>query len=240
MFLSMLFSTEVEMRPWIPYLGLAIFPFALLGQVNPTRFSWGYYHRSDPMPPDVQEKAERFDRHTWPLRDGLIVALIMILMRYERIPAWRLGLHFAHWKANATIGVISGFLLIGFREYILKLPRVEEGFDDYGLSKGSVSLWCLAFLIGAFSEEFWIAFCLVTMRGTHHSVASAIVVTAAVFGAVHYPYRLGALAVACIGALSGSLFLWRSSLLPSYLFHFIGNIGTLYWVRRNARISARI
>jgi uncharacterized SAM-binding protein YcdF (DUF218 family) len=61
-------------------------------------------------------------------------------------------------------------------------------------------------------------------------------VTAGVFGLLHFGYRLGGiLMMASYAAMSGLLFVLRCSLLPLFLFHFIGNVGVLYWTRRPAR-----
>ena len=58
-------------------------------------------------------------------------------------------------------------------------------------------------------------------------------ITVIVFAAVHYGYRLGGvIAIAMKGVVSALLFLWGGSLIPMFLFHFIGHLGSLYWARR--------
>jgi membrane protease YdiL (CAAX protease family) len=87
------------------------------------------------------------------------------------------------------------------------------------------------FFSGAFAEELWIAFCVATFIATGHSNTLSVLTTSVVFGATHFEYRFGALAVVMYGAVSALLFLWLGSLIPMFLFHFIGNLGSLYWAR---------
>ncbi|MGB6510055.1 MAG: CPBP family intramembrane glutamic endopeptidase, partial [Xanthobacteraceae bacterium] len=96
-----------------------------------------------------------------------------------------------------------------------------------------VSLSVGIFLAGAFSEELWIAFCLVVLKSTGHSTLSCVGLTAIVFGIVHYQYHFsGAFAVALKGAASALLFLWSGSLVATFSWHFVGNLGSLYIARR--------
>lgn len=225
------YSIPTAMPPWIPYAALAISPVAVLLSINPVRFSWGYNHQSESMPPTVEENAEKLDRYISPGRSALIVATIIFLIRREHIPASHLGLHLNLWQINAALGILAGFLRLGFQGLIWRALFSNAGALGSGKpKKGPGLVQVLDSFLGPFSEELWIAFCLASMIGTQHSRAESILVTTLVFGALHYPYRLGALAVATMGATSGLLFLWRGSLIPSYLFHFIGNLGALYWM----------
>ena len=113
--------------------------------------------------------------------------------------------------------------------------RGRSGPFAYHVRRGSVALWVLIFLAGAFSEELWIAFCLAVLITALHSTFLSVAITVIVFAAVHYGYRLGGvIAIAMKGVVSALLFLWGGSLIPMFLFHFIGNLGSLYWARRAA------
>jgi membrane protease YdiL (CAAX protease family) len=225
---------------WIPYLGLAIFPIAAFAPFNLVRFFWGYHHGFEPMPHDVQERAETVDRYVWPLTNLLTIVPIVILMNHQSVPAALVGLRFDLWKLNAALGVSAGLFLVVIQGSLRMLMAPDkQGLDHAEHSRGPASLWCLIFLFGAFSEELWLAFCLVAFRQTNHSVAFSVLLTAIAIGLAHFPYRSGALATASLGAVSGMLFLWRGSLIPTYLFHFIGNIGALYWARRGTALTRR-
>jgi hypothetical protein len=228
------------MASWIPYLGLAIFPIAAFAPFNLVRFFWGYHHGLEPMPHDVQERAERVDRYIWPFTNLLTIAPIVALMNHLRIPAPVVGLRLDLWQLNVVLGVSTGLFLVVIQGLLrmLMTPKKED-LDHAEYARGSASLWCLIFLFGAFSEELWLAFCLVALRQTTHSIAFSILLTASVIGLAHFPYRFGAFATASLGAVSGILFLWRGSLIPPYLFHFVGNIGALYWARRGAALTRR-
>lgn len=233
-----LFSVHdaVRMASWIPYLGLAIFIVAAFTPFNLVRFTWGYRHGGQKMPHDVREKAEKVDRYLWPLRNLFTIVPIIILMHYQSVPAAVIGLRLDFWQLNVALGVSTGLLLVVIQGLLRRRLMAAEKENDLDVAdehtRGPASLWLLIFLFGAFSEELWLAFCLVALRSTNHSITFSILLTAITISLVHFPYRLGAFATASLGAVSGILFLWRGSLLPSFLFHFIGNIGALYWARQ--------
>jgi membrane protease YdiL (CAAX protease family) len=86
------------------------------------------------------------------------------------------------------------------------------------------------------AEEAWIAFCVVALKQTGHSTVLSLILVGTAFGAAHFGYGFfGALPTALWGSISASLFLWTGSLLPSYLFHYIGNmISKFYFARHTA------
>lgn len=233
-------TNGIRMAWWIPYVGLAIFPTAAFLPFNIVRFLWGYHHGIEPMPPDVQGRAETVDRYIWPLTNLLTLAPIVILMNHQSVPAAKVGLRFDLWELNVALGVSTGLLLVVIQGALRTLINPnKEDLDHAEHARGPASLWCLIFLFGAFSEELWLAFCLVAFKQTYHSVAFSILLTAIAIGLAHFTYRSGAIATALLGAFSGTLFLWRGSLIPPYLFHFIGNLGALYWARRGAALLRR-
>jgi membrane protease YdiL (CAAX protease family) len=185
------------------------------------------------MPLEVRGRAESADRYWYFLVDGITVAFILGLMLWNRIPPAQAGLQMTNWKISALVGPAAGtfrVLLLGW--LARSLPNLASGKAEDRLKRGPLPLWTAIFVTGAFSEELWIAFCLATLKTTGHSTAVSVGLTAAVFGAVHFEYRFGAVATAMYGALSALLFFWLGSLIPMFLFHFMGNLGSLYWARR--------
>ena len=67
------------------------------------------------------------------------------------------------------------------------------------------------------------------------------VMTVIVFAAMHYAYGFGGtVAVATKGSVSALLFLHYGSLVVTFLFHFVGNMGSLYWNRYWQRQDKRV
>jgi membrane protease YdiL (CAAX protease family) len=185
------------------------------------------------MPNEVRDKAENVRLYLNFLVDALILGFVATLMLRNSVPAARVGLHLGNWKSNTALGVTAGILLIVLQSLMTKRTRSgpSETFA-YHVRRGSVLLWVLIFIAGAFSEELWIAFCLVALMANGLAMPLSVAITAVVFGAVHYGYRLGVIAVALKGTISALLFLWSGSLIPSFLYHFIGNLSSLYLARR--------
>jgi membrane protease YdiL (CAAX protease family) len=149
------------------------------------------------------------------------------------------GLQIANWPSAAIIGLTAGSLLVLLQRTLLRGVRLAPSNSVTNFAKWSASFWVAAFAAGAFAEELWIAFCLVAMRATGHLATTAVAATAIVFACQHlgYGYRR-AVGVAARGACSALLFLWTGSLIPTALFHFIGDLGSIYGLRKNASKSS--
>lgn len=216
------------------YLVLAIFPLAFfLGfSFNPIQFSWAFHHGLERMPVGVRDRAAAATYWCSFLTDALTVGCIALLMLRNSVAIARVGLHLKEWAANAALGVVAAILLILSQLIVARLIPTGPGTFAHAAKRSSVLLSAFVFLAGAFSEELWIAFCLVALRSTGHSSSVSVAVTAIVFGAVHYQYGFGgASAIALKGALSALLFLWSGSLLAPFTYHFIGNLGSFYRAR---------
>lgn len=226
------------MHPLTPYLAIASAPLATLLAPNPTRFSWAFRHGTEPMPPDLQEKAGQADRYWYFFVDTITVAFVVGLMFWDRVPPDRVGLQFANWKEGAVVGMAAALLRLVLMGALAGLfPwAVSRRNDPHVLWAQSVPVWTATFFCGALSEELWITFCLVAFMATGHSVAVSVFITALVFGTMHFEYRIGALTIAMYGAVSALLFVWLRSLISMFLFHFIGNLGSLYLHRWVAQI----
>jgi membrane protease YdiL (CAAX protease family) len=224
----------------IPFLALASFPLAYLLALNPVRFLWGLHHAFESQPAELRDKAEAVDRYLYFVMYALTVGFVAGLMLRSGIRAACVGLLVRHWVNSATVGIAAGTLLVLGQALIDRLlakggqPKTADRFQ-----RGSAGLWVLVFLVAAFAEEFWIAFCIASMSATGHSGTASVLATAVVFGAVHLGYRVSsAVSVAVRGAISALLFLWLGSLIPMVLFHFMGDLGNLYWLRRSAHENA--
>lgn len=185
------------------------------------------------MTEEVRDRAAKIRRYAYFLGDALMVGLVAALMSKISLSPARVGLHLEDWKRNATVGVVAGVLIALVQGWIVAvMPADPQHPFTYAARRGSTLLWVFIFIAGAFSEELWIVFCLVTLMTAGYSAPLSVAMTLVVFAAVHYPYRFGVIAVFLKGAISALLFLWSGSLIPSFLYHFIGNLGSLYLARR--------
>jgi membrane protease YdiL (CAAX protease family) len=166
------------------------------------------------------------------------MAIVLGLARHQLFRFWQIGLHLDGWQQNALIGVGAGALQLGRQSLFWRL-RPLPNTNDRRLAAEPRTNWILSQLFSVLAEELWLAFCVVSLIQAGHSTVIAVLLPGTVFGALHYQYRVGAIATGVYGAISVFLFLWRGSLIPPYLFHFIGNMGALYWARRGAALTRR-
>ena len=224
---------------WIaPYLALLILPLSVFLPFNWVRFAWGFRNGLAPMTPDVLSRAERVDLFVWPLRDATVIGLVVLLMREAGITTIQLGIHGACWRTGIGWGAGAGLLLIAMQGFIWKAaPSVVAAREKFENSRGSAILWCANYMVGAFSEELWLVFCLVALRKAGYPPVVAVLLPSIAFGSAHFTYRWGALAVAIKGSFSCIFFLATGSFFAPYFFHFFGNLGSLYWGRRSAALA---
>jgi len=225
----------------MPFLALAAYPSAvfLAFSTNPIELRWGSTQArrghtwTEPLPKELRDRADAVARHLNFLVDALILILVVTLSRAMRVAPAGFGLQFADWKSGALVGIAAGIALIGIMSLILrKIPIDPEHAFTCRVRRGSLPLWLAIFLAGAFSEELWVAFCIVAFTRTGHSATASISVTVLVFAATHYSYRFwGAVSVGAKETVSALLFLHFGSLVPMCLYHFVGNLGSLYWNR---------
>lgn len=206
---------------------------------NPIEFRWTANLArqgrpiSEAMPQELQDRADAMTRRLNFLVDALTVASIALLAhRISRDPA-SFGLQLTDWKRHVLVGVTAGILLIAAQGLMVRRVPVDPRHAfTHGVRKGSPLLWVFIFISSAFSEELWIAFCLIVLRPATHSAAISIGMTVVVFAAMHYSYRFwGAVAVAVKGTISAILFLHFGSLIVTFFYHLVANLGSLYWNR---------
>lgn len=229
------------MRSLTPYLALAIYPVAFVSgfAFNPIEFARTFKLArqrrpiDEPIPAEVRERVEGVNRYLNFLVDGLLLGLIAILLHRTTFGAARVGLQLVNWGRNAVFGVTAGILLVVTQSLALQRVLIDPRHAfTYQIRRGSPVLWVFIFITGAFSEELWIATCLVVLLATAHSAVMSVAMTVVVFAAMHYAYRFwGATAVAVKAAVSALLFLHFHSLVVTFLYHFVGNLGSLYWNR---------
>lgn len=190
------------------------------------------------MPPDVAQRADRIGQYVLWLRHGLVLAFVLGTAAFQSLPFSQIGLRLDGWQRNSLIGIVAAVLPLGLQGFFRRLYPLPD-IRDKPLAAELAANWILSQLFSVLAEELWLAFCVVSLIRAGHSTVIAVLLPGTVFGALHYQYRAGAIATGVYGAISASLFLWRGSLIPPYLFHFVGNIGALYWARRGAALLRR-
>ena len=229
-----------------PYLALATFPVATImaSFSDVVEFSWAFHHGFDPQPKEVRDKSDAISRYAKFLGYALLLGFIAFLAHRNSLPAARLGLHLHKWKTNMLLGIAALAAYLVWQSLVSKSLRYENQFTR-DVRRGSIRLWVSIFFVGAFSEELWIAFCLVTLIAAGYSTPVSIAFVTIVFVAMHgqyyihpdkpsWAFRLGAvLGIGSKSVASSLLFLWSGSLITTFPFHFIGNLGSLYWARRS-------
>jgi membrane protease YdiL (CAAX protease family) len=224
----------------VPFLSLAIYPVAIfLGfSFNPVEFRWGarLAERGQPyrpMPETVRDRADRVTRYLNFLVDALTLCSIAVLSRRMSLSPARIGLQLANWQSDLLIGVAAGALLVVVEFLVLRRVPLDPKFDfTRRVRKGSSSLWVVILISSAFSEELWVALCLVSLTGRVRSGVLAVALTAFVFATGHSSYGFwGAVSAGAKGTASALLFVHFGSLVATFPYHFIGNLGSLYWNR---------
>jgi membrane protease YdiL (CAAX protease family) len=224
---------------WVPYVVLAAFPLLGFFPFNIVAFSWGFRHGTQEMPTELAVTSNRIDTYVERTKHIFLLVVVLSFAIHYAVPFAQIGLRWNDWRWNLALGVGVGILQLSLMGFVWKVTPARKGFlGDERILKSPIAEWIISNLYSVFTEELWIAFCIVTLMKVGHSSVTSLLLTAAVFGAAHYQYRLGAVATVLYGIVFGSLFVWRGSLLPSYLMHFMGNVGALYFARRghHARI----
>lgn len=221
-------------------LALVIYPLAIfLGfSFNPVEFRWGArLARSGkpyrPMPQTVRDKADGVTRYLNFLVDALMLGFIAVWSRGMSLGPSRIGLQRVHWESDLMFGVAVGAALVLTQFVLLRHVPIDSKFDfTRRVRKGSPALWALILISSAFSEELWIALCLVALTTAGLSDVLAVAATIFVFATGHYSYGFwGALAAGAKGTISALLFLHFRSLVVTFPSHAIENLGSLYWNR---------
>jgi membrane protease YdiL (CAAX protease family) len=165
-------------------------------------------------------------------------------MRKYALTAAAVGFNLNHWERFLGLGVAAGVVYLAYLRLVVAMNKtllpapVPDGSIDH-LTRGSAILWFFNHVVGCLGEEFWRAFCLVSLERVHRGAAFAVVATSLAFALGHYqtghpaPFTLGLLfSYTLFGMLFGGMFFWTGSIVPTYIGHLLINSVTLYQARR--------
>jgi membrane protease YdiL (CAAX protease family) len=223
------------MSHFVAYLILTIPLLLMVLIINPMEIVWAIRHPFEVMTSEYAMKMAKVNFLLQPLKEIVLLALLFGLSIHQGMSAARVGFHLGNWQINLAVGAAAGSLMIGVQVLIRRLLATLKYTDpDLQLLKGSVPLWIGSLFVGAIAEETWIVFCILAMTQLQAPVFFIVLVPSLIFGLGHILLGVEAVPVLAISAVpSCLLFLWRGSILPLVLYHWIGNLGALYWDRRN-------
>lgn len=173
---------------------------------------------------------------------GLVILLCLGLMGISGLPPARFGLRSTDWKLDAALGVGIGLALPAPLNGLLRLCVRRWGPGIYSpalmraLLPRSKREWLLipcAFCLTALSEE--LLFRAIWIGGFSYWLSAVIpvLVSSMVFGITHLAQgRLGVVAAGALALLFAGLFLWRQSILPCFLAHYLINVGQVWHASR--------
>lgn len=228
----------------------------MLTTLEPVAASWGYRHGRagivpvPPLPPELRERSERNYGYIAFLQYGLLCALVYFLMRKYKVPPAALGLWVYHWPSCFGVGIATGVAILATQRLTRALAGALAGRPvpyhpaDH-LTRGSARLWLLSNLVSCFGEEYWRAFCIVSLREIQYSTGFAVLATSVAFCVAHFRTRRQAafqsgylLKAGADRVIYALVFVWLRSVLATYTGHLLVNLVALYRARRALRNAA--
>jgi membrane protease YdiL (CAAX protease family) len=165
------------------------------------------------------------------LRDLALVSLIFYFLWRNGEPIRHLGWTFKNiWK---DIGIGIGL----FSPFYFGTSLLEKGLQSVGFSAPATPLpsyltaedipqillaFLLASVVAVAEEIIFRGYLILRFRTLSKSTVAAVVLAAFIFSLGHgYEGSAGVITVGVIGALFGVIYLWRRSLVPTLVMHFL-------------------
>lgn len=224
----------------IPISALLVYPVLYLLPLNLVRFRWGFEQGLAPMPQEVQEKAEAADRLVLCATHVILLVVVVLLMYGSPISAYEVGLTADNWKPALGMGILFSLFPLGLSELLLRNMPPEKVREEPE-SRGPLAAWCGLNALGSFANEFWRAFCIVSLIRLGLSAWIAVLIVAVVYGTLDLQTSVArALGSATFGGAAGFLFINTSSLLSPLTMGLIAGGAHLYQVRQASSSIGRI
>lgn len=173
---------------------------------------------------------------------SLLILLCLGLMGISGLPAARFGLRSMDWKLDAALGAAVGLVLPAPINWLVQACVRKWGPGIYSpaliraILPRSRREWLFvpcAFFLTALSEE--LLFRAIWVGGFSRWLPAVVpvLVGSALFGITHLAQGwLGVVVAGALGLLFAGLFLWRQSILPCFLAHYLINLGQVWLAGR--------
>lgn len=213
---------------------LVFYPFLFNLPLNLVRFQWGFKQGLAPMPPDVQKRAEAADRAVLLVKYLTLLVTVVSLLNRSLISTYAVGLTTANWKSAMALGVLVSYVPVSLGALLQRFLATDKPGEEPE-SRGPLAIWCGLTVLGAFSVEFWRAFCIATLIRLVLFPWVAVLVVAIAYGASQITTSTArAAGTATFGAAAGFLFVKTGSLLAPLTMSLIVAGAELYRVRHLA------
>lgn len=177
-------------------------------------------------------------------RAAASIAIIALIVRVRRQSARSLGLNREGFVPNALIGagstaLVYGLILLVMPILVVIWPELNELMNENANRifnavpklhpAGFVGV---ALVVGVYEELFFRGFLMTRMRRATDSWFVAVIVSTAVFSALHMADQT-APAVVLVTLLSlvfSLVTIWRQSIIPAIVCHFLFNLSQFLWL----------
>jgi membrane protease YdiL (CAAX protease family) len=208
------------------YLAVLLLPLLYVGIPNPVEIQWYWRHGTVLMPSDMERRAVRVGAV---MTYAALIALLgftSLLIKRSRTGLRSYGVTAEAWHIAIGGGCLAGSLWLCI--YILLLFFTRPTHDQlvrHALRQESSGFWIVSGLLAAFVEEFWRAFCLVTIAP--QGISAAVLVTSAACGVAHGPRRGRMASAALFAVFEAWLFFTTDSIWTTISAHVTVNVGTI-------------
>lgn len=212
-------------------LALVFYPLLFNLPLNFVRLRWGFRYGMDPMPLEVQERAQAADRLVYFVQYTTLLTFVSFLLYRSLISGYEIGLRIENWKSAVALGALLSFvpLILGaIWQRIVPPDKRQEEPEFYG----SLAGWYGLTLLGSFAVELWRVYCIAALLRLDLSGWLAVLLAALAYGVSQWTTSTArAVGAATFGGIAGFLFVKTGSLLAPFTMSLILGIAQLYRVR---------
>ena len=170
----------------------------------------------------------------------LVCLLVAGMLALRKQPRASIGWTADRFLANTGIGIIIwiGIMLLSMAMALGLFVFWPEGYKDLANNRQTVAdilgditlvqIFALCVVVSIYEEVIFRGFVLNRLRHLIRSNLLAVFFTSLVFGGLHiYQGPIAVALVFALGMVLGFVVLWRKSLMPAIVAHFLFNTGML-------------
>lgn len=223
-----------------PILTLLLFPLLYVLPLNLVRLRWGVSQGLAPMPPEVQEMAERTDRIVQLVIQLTLLTTVLVLIRGSSISMYAVGLTANNWRSVIALGALVSFIPLGLGEVLNRNLSAAE-LRKNPESKGSAATWYALTVVSSFSTELWRAFCITALIRLDLPVWTVVLIASFAYAAAQFRTSAARAAGAAVfGGVAGLLFIKTGSLLAPLTMSLLVTAAHVYRARHISSQTSRV